>query len=262
MACLDNERVRQFCVAAQIVSVDEKVDTAISETLRLCRHAIRASAAPIPASSLISTPTVSRLICEASLHSFGFPKVQSQEMDKIMRDIVWQNMGKFFYMTLGSMVVFTGIGLGLAVAAGPLGAIALAAGCLMAMPTTARVVISCACDIILILEHAFNLGSRYVGPAEIEAAARDQKSKTQIIHGQVEKLIPLYGISMSLQISKLRVGMLDIINEHRSRQGQKTNSLTELEDTADEDKRLSIGLSRQSTTVPPLSQQTTLQEPL
>ena len=95
-----------------------------------------------------------------------------------MRDVVWQNMGKFFYMTLGSMVVFTGITLGLAVAAGPLGAIALAAGCLMAMPTTARVVISCAYNIILILEHAFNLGSRYVGPTKIEAAARDHKSKT------------------------------------------------------------------------------------
>lgn len=177
-----------------------------------------------------------------------------------MRDIVWQNMGKFFYMTLGSMVVFTGIAFGLAIAAGPLGAIALAAGCLMAMPTTARVVISCACDIILILEHAFNLGSRYVGPTEIEAAARDHKSKTQIIHNQVEKLIPLYGISMSLQISKLRVGMHEIINEHRSRQGQKANSLAELEGTADEDMRLSLGFSRQSTIAPPLSQQTTIQE--
>ena len=183
-------------------------------------------------------------------------------MDEIMRDVVWQNVGKLFYMTLGSMVVFTGIALGLVVAAGSLGIIALAAGCLMAMPTTARVVVSCACDIILILEHAFNLGSRYVGPAEIEAAARDHKSKTQIIHGQVEKLIPLYGISMSLQISKLRVGMHEIINEHRSRQGQKTNSLAEIEGTADEDRRLSLGFPRQSTIVPPFSQQTTIQESL
>ena len=173
-----------------------------------------------------------------------------------MRDVVWQNMGKFFYTTLGSMVVFTG----LTVAAGPLGVIALAAGCLMAMPTTARVVISCACDIILILEHAFNLGSRYVGPAEIEAAARDYKSKTQIIHGQVDKLIPLYAISMSLQNSKLRVGMHEIINEHRSRQGQKANNLAELEGTADEDTRLSLGFSQQSTIAPPFSQQTTHQE--
>ena len=102
-----------------------------------------------------STSVVST--CEASLHSFGFPKVQSQEMDKIMRNIVSQNLGDFFYMTLGSMVVFTGITFGLAIAAGPLGAIALAAACLMAMPTTARVVTSCACDIILILEHAFDL---------------------------------------------------------------------------------------------------------
>ena len=251
--CLDNERVRQFCVAAQIISIDEKVDTAITETLRLCRHAIRASAAPIPASSMVSTPTVSRLICEASLHSFGFPKIQSQDMDKIMRDVVWQNMGKFFYVTLGSMVVYSGIAVGLTVAAGPLGIIALAAGCLMAMPTTARVVISCACDIILILEHAFTLGSRYVGPAEVEAAARDHKSRTHIIHGQVEKLIPLYGIKMSLQLSKLRVGMQEIIDEHRSKRDEKSGRLSELEVSADEDGQLSLSFSRQSTIALPFS---------
>jgi hypothetical protein len=72
--------------------VDQKINSAITECMRLGTHAIRTAAVPLPFSGIISTPTVSRLICEHVLQCFGFPKAAPAEIETIMTNVVMGNM--------------------------------------------------------------------------------------------------------------------------------------------------------------------------
>jgi hypothetical protein len=38
---ISDDRVRLFCVAAQVMDVEQKIDSAITETMRLATHAVR-----------------------------------------------------------------------------------------------------------------------------------------------------------------------------------------------------------------------------
>jgi hypothetical protein len=54
-----DERVRIFCVAAQVMDVEQKIDSAITECMRLGAHAIRTAMVPLPGSGMIA----SKLCC-------------------------------------------------------------------------------------------------------------------------------------------------------------------------------------------------------
>ena len=138
-----------------------------------------------------------------------------------MRKMVWQSMYKFLYSTVPilAMTITTGA------LAGPLVLIPRAVNSLISTPATARVVVSCSCDIILCLERAFSVSSEWVGSKEIKAAAEWYKVNLfDAVHQDVATLIPQYslrsgpmaGLRQSFQFSKLRVGMEAIIDRHRA----------------------------------------------
>ncbi|KAK6198433.1 Nonsense-mediated mRNA decay protein 5 [Pestalotiopsis sp. IQ-011] len=95
LGLIADERVRLFCVAAQVIDVDQKINSAITECMRLGTHAIRTAAVPLPFSGIITTPTVSRLICEHVLQCFGFPKAAPAEVEAIMTNVVMGNIRDF-----------------------------------------------------------------------------------------------------------------------------------------------------------------------
>ena len=221
LGCLKDDRVNFKLIGAQVCDVDQKVIIAITNTLRLCQHAIINAAVSIPGADIVGTPTIARLICDAALRSFGFPKVLSTDLEEIMRKIVWQSMYKFLYSTVPILAMtVTTVAL-----AGPLALIPMAVNSLISIPATARVVISCSCDIILCLERAFSVSSEWVGSKEIKAAAEWYKVNLfDTVHQEVATLIPQYslrsnpiaGLRQSFQFSKLRVGMETIIDRHRT----------------------------------------------
>ena len=193
--------------------MDQKVIIAITNTLRLCQHAIINAAVPIPGADIVVTPTIARLICDAALRSFGFSKVHSADLEVIMRSIVWQRMSTFFYKAVSILAMTVTAG----VFAGPLVLIHMAVNSLISIPETARVVVSCSCDIILCLERAFSVSSEWVGSKEIRAAAEWYKVNLfDTVHQEVAILIPQYSLRKNFQFSKLRVGMEAIINRHRT----------------------------------------------
>ena len=214
---MKDDRVIVKLIGAQVCDVDQKVIIAITETLRLCQHAIINAVISVPGADIVGTPTIARLICDAALRSFGFSKIRSTEMEKIMRQIVWQSMYKFFYRTVPILAMTVTA----TVFAGPLGLIPVALNSLISTPATARVVVACSCDIILCLERSFSVSNDWVGSKEVKAAAEWYKANLfDTVHQEVDALIPKYNpissLRESFQFSKLRIGMEAIIDRHRT----------------------------------------------
>lgn len=222
-----DERVRLFCVAAQVVDVDQKIHSAITECMRLGTHAIRTALVPLPFSGIIGTPTVSRILCEHVLQCFGFPKAMPEEVDEIMSRVVLGNLRQFMTVTVSQFVVVSGASIGIAMGTLGIGAIVGLVSCFLSTPPTARMILKCACDMILILERSFRYGGKYVSVKQIEDAAKQyvtidtrtfsgkQKKLQDHVHDEVDRLVPLKKVGVGFQFKKLRTGFERIVYENR-----------------------------------------------
>lgn len=222
-----DERVRLFCVAAQVMDVTQKIDSAITECMRLSTHAIRTAMVPLPFSGMIGTPTVSRIICEHVLQCFGFPKAAPEEIDEVMSRVVMGNLKSFMKVTLTQFGAVSLAAVGTAVPTLGIGILVGAIGCVLASPPTARMLFKCSCDMILILERSFRYQGKYVSVKQIEDAAVYYTTATtktfsgkevllqKHIHDEVDRLIPLKKLSVGFRFAKLRSGLQDIIYMNR-----------------------------------------------
>lgn len=222
-----DERVRIFCVAAQVVDVNKKIDSAITECMRLGTHAIRTAMVPLPFSGLIGTPTVSRIICEHVLQCFGFPKALPEEVEEIMSRIVTGNLRQFMTVTLAQFTVVSGASIGLAVGTAGIGLILGLAGCFLSTPPTARMLLKVATDMILILERSFRYNGKYVSVKQIEDAAKQytkimtttfggkEKQLQEHVHDEIDRLLPLKNLTIGFKFSKLRTGFEQIVYRNR-----------------------------------------------
>ncbi|KLP14040.1 uncharacterized protein LW94_2605 [Fusarium fujikuroi] len=222
-----DERVRLFCVAAQVVDVEQKINSAITECMRLGTHAIRTAAVPLPCTGLVGTPTVSRLICEHVLQCFGFPKAAPAEIEQIMSDIVMSNFKQYLRVSLSQFAAVSAISIGAAVPTMGIGFIVGAAGCLLGLPPTARMLLKCSCDMILILERSFRYDGKYVSIKQIEDAAKyyskttittfngKEKRLQQQVHDELDHLIPLKKVNIGFKFNKLRSSVEEIIYSNR-----------------------------------------------
>lgn len=224
-----DERVRLFCVAAQVVDVDQKIDSAISECMRLGTHAIRTSMVPLPFSGMVSTPTVSRIICEHVLLCFGFPKSVPDEVDEVMNRVVLGNLTKYLALSMAQFIVMAAVSSGLAVATFGVGSLAWLASPFLSAPLSARMVLKCSAKMILILERSFRYNGKYVSVRQIEDAAKqyvsidtkttpsDGKTKKlqEHVRDEIDRLVPLKKISVGFRFNKLRIGLKQIIYDNR-----------------------------------------------
>lgn len=172
LECLNNEELRVCVVGAQVCDVEQKIETAIEKSVRLYRDTmVTKSTAPIE--SIVAAPTMARLVCDVTLWAFGFGKVSEKESEEIMREVVWHNTDKFFYETLRILAVeVTTLAF-----LGPIALPIIAAETLLAVPRSVRVVVASACDVILILEHAFSVSGPGVWPAEFSGSANEYKAE-------------------------------------------------------------------------------------
>lgn len=223
-----DERVRLFCVAAQVVDVDKKIDSAITECMRLGTHAIRTAMVPLPFSGIVGTPTVSRIICEHVLLCFGFPKAVPDEVDEVMNRVVLGNLKKYLTLSLVQFVILATTSSTLAIPTlGAGSAVVWLASPFLSAPPSARMVLKCSAEMILILERSFRYNGKYVSVKQIEDAANQFVSidtttfggKTQklqaYVRDEIDRLIPLKKIAVGFRFNKLRTGLEHIIYTNR-----------------------------------------------
>jgi hypothetical protein len=209
------------------MDVEQKIDSALTECMRLGTHAIRTSMVPLPFSGMIGTPTVSRILCEHVLQCFGFPKAAPEEVEEIMSRVVMKNLRNFMKTSLTHFGAVSAITLGAAIPTLGIGSIVGVIGSIIATPPTARMLFKCACDMILILERSFRYQGKYVSVKQIEDAAvyyttttvttfaGKEKLLQTHVHAEVDRLIPLKKVSVGFKFNKLRTGLEEIIYQNR-----------------------------------------------
>ncbi|KAL0260710.1 hypothetical protein SLS55_004400 [Diplodia seriata] len=240
-----DDSIYKRLVAAQVCDVQPKIDSAIDDTVRLLGHAVRSTASPIPFTTGVVVPTVSRILCDKIIRCFGFPKISAEYVDGIMNKVVWSNLARFMLQTLSQDVVrFTGIAV--LNSAAVFGAPSLVPGLpLLDTPPAARMIVKCACDLILILQCAFQSGNKFITNEDIHSATIEYKAKRrsglggahesirEVVHEEINKLIPLRLSRQGAQIlsgsNKLRIRatMEEIIRDNAFRKEDSGRSQTD-----------------------------------
>jgi hypothetical protein len=140
---ISDDRVRLFCVAAQVVDVEQKIDSAITECMRLATHAVRTAMVPLPFSSAVGTPTVARILCEHMLLCFGFPKAMPDEVEEIVLKVLFGHLKAFMTVTMIEFVAVSAVTAGLIVGTMGAGGVVALSLCALAAPPTARMLFKC-----------------------------------------------------------------------------------------------------------------------
>ncbi|KAK1638557.1 hypothetical protein BDP81DRAFT_316147, partial [Colletotrichum phormii] len=208
MGSFNDSVISEAMCAAQIPDVEAKIDQAVEKTLKILRTAVAAASAGLGTGiiSSMTTPTLARILCrEIAQGCFGLPEASIAEMDTILASVVWKNLAPFMAQSLSQSVVIWG-GAVCLTAFTLVGGIPLAMGApLLEAPAAVRMVLKCACDLIIILERAYRSGGKTVTRDEVRlVAAAYMKSKVTVlkdgvqvegsrkraVHGEVNDLVP------------------------------------------------------------------------
>ncbi|KAK7436390.1 hypothetical protein Landi51_12567 [Colletotrichum acutatum] len=110
---------------------------------------------------------------------------------------------------------------------------------LLEAPSAARMVLKCACDLILVLERAYRNEGKAMSREEVERVAteytkskftvvddgpRIEKSRRRAVHGDINELVPMVstltvGAFQSTTITKYRKGLKQILVKYRLGEG-------------------------------------------
>jgi hypothetical protein len=223
LECLDNDRIRMLYVSAQVCDVDQKVDSAITETMRLYGHSTRTAAVPLQFSGMAGTATTALFLCKNILKCFGYRGLDSKLLYQILYDMLWASMDSHSLQVFSETVLsasevaaFTGVG----ATVGLLGFIVGTCAHLASISASARAILMCACDIILILERAFWYGEQPIGGNEIRSAVEEYGRKRGKVHEDVKNLVPMHGFVKSFKFTTIKLGIEKIIKTHRFQNGR------------------------------------------
>ncbi|KAF5492426.1 hypothetical protein CGCS363_v010566 [Colletotrichum siamense] len=232
--------VSEAMVVAQSLEVETKIDQAIERTLKLLRATVTASGIAVGPRviSAMTTPTISQMLCQEIAHgSFGIPKASIGDIDAVMTDVVWGNLAPFMALNLSQSFIIWGGAVCIHYTTA-VGGIPLALGApLLEAPAAVRMVLKCACDLILILDQAFRQCGRGVTKDSIRAIAavyvnsnigsltnviEAEKSRKRAVHCAVNDLVPwVSNKSLEVQSRKTlwiyREGVTRIIRDYKFR---------------------------------------------
>ncbi|KAK2774827.1 peptidoglycan binding domain protein [Colletotrichum kahawae] len=215
---------------------------AIEKTLKLLRATVAAAEIGLGTGvvSAMTTPTISKLLCQEIAHgSFGIPKASIGDINDVLSGVVWRNLAPFMAMSLSQSFIIWGGAICLTCTT-VVGGIPLALGApLLEAPAAVRMILKCACDLILILDQAFGQHGKGVTKENIKAVAaiylkskvkimKDgveiEKSRKRAVHGAVNDLVPWFSkrafeAYSRKTLPKYREGLRDILREYRFQPG-------------------------------------------
>ncbi|KAH7034861.1 uncharacterized protein B0I36DRAFT_84926 [Microdochium trichocladiopsis] len=214
-------------VAAQLVDVGEKINAAIEESVRLLNisNYTAMAGSTLIFGATVSTPTISHVLCHNVVKCFGLTDLKSEEIEKLADQVLWSNLGKFLRQNITTTVLLWGTAAGLTVASG-FGGIPFMAGIpFAAVPPAARMVLKCACDIILILTAIFDNKGKAVMRDDFEHASRSYSTKPAKnglsvrtrVHRDVDALIPTWTFKLHqpLKVTTMRTELRRMVRENR-----------------------------------------------
>ncbi|MCJ1378236.1 hypothetical protein MMC17_001333 [Xylographa soralifera] len=212
LKCFDSNQVRNRMVAINVINLDDKIDLAVSTTMRYYKHAVRWASVPIPGVGITTQLSIAYLICRAVVESFGFTNIDPPFVERIVTTIVLKNSKRATLMILGETLSLVGL-----IFAPFGGAVLSTVQALASVPATASAVLMCACDVILVLERAFHRGQKRIGPSDLERAAADyQSTSAEAVHAEAIELAGKIGkVWTAFQFARIGVGVEQILARYR-----------------------------------------------
>lgn len=232
---ISSEAVYSGAVAAQIVDMDLKIQLAVDETVRLLCAAVTTASvgSGLVFTSAVSTPSYSRILCSTIVRCYGLAAAKNhsreEEIDHLMHKVVWSNLAPFMAQTVTQTVLIWS-GVAALTLFTYFGGIPLAASApLLEAPAAARMIVKCACDLVIIIDRSFQFGGKQMTGAQIQRASMEYlqpppgpgefRSRRRQVHQEINDLIPTLS-SLSIKIhkksflSKLGDGIREIIAAH------------------------------------------------
>ncbi|KAL8884032.1 MAG: hypothetical protein Q9215_007834 [Flavoplaca cf. flavocitrina] len=216
MQNVKDEKLRLLYIATQTASMNLKIDAAVKEVMKVYTDVLGTSSTAglvVPIVSSKMRAASGMLVCSAIVQCFGLPSVSTQTVVEIMKNTIWEDAGD----NLVPVGVVAGIGIGLFGAP-----FFLAGGAMnfqMAVPATARLMLSLAGDLILILLRAFRITTtRCVGqPGEkdVALAARYYRAISADVHKAIFELVPKRNLLKSFRYEKVQMGLKRIVEKFK-----------------------------------------------
>jgi hypothetical protein len=202
-------------VAAQICNVDSKVEAAITEGIRLFKHGTRTSAVPLPLASIAAQASVGYFICSRLTDSFGYTGINRDVCFKAIEDSWMHNKASNLAQLAG------GVATTLLLATGPVGWLADVTITALAIPKTARALLMCITDVILIMERAFWYEPGTITDESIRRATIEYGVISAKVHQEVKESIQLFSFVKCFQTMQVKSDLGLIIEKYRHRPERK-----------------------------------------
>ena len=219
--CFDHEKVRWLYIAAQVRCIDLKVDLAVSKTMQIYKRTLKSAAAvaAIPLGNTANQVTVAVVICNAVVNAFGVPSVTAATVQHIVKNIVWDGIGRNFNLLMADVIATAGA-FGTLCFGGviPLFLVSAAVNMPLVIPATAQSLLMLSCDIILILVRAFkDCTHQCLGQPlkkDIEKAAVAYRPFATRVHQEIKELTDIFNIGKIFQAAKIQIDVQQIINKY------------------------------------------------
>jgi hypothetical protein len=107
-----HEQVRLMYVAAQVANIDVKIDCAVLEVMKIYRDVIGTAAGlgMIPGASTTNRTAAAISVCRAVAKCFGLPTVDPKTIWKIMKLIIWDDLGHNITTALAEGIAVVDLG--------------------------------------------------------------------------------------------------------------------------------------------------------
>lgn len=215
-------------MAAQVASIDMKIDCAIIETMRIYRQILVSTCTlgSIPTSATSNRTFAAISVCKAIVKCFGLPAINTNVVYQIVKCNLWDDLGHNVSVALAEVIaMFSLIG---TVALGGL-PVFLGSAVInlpLIVPATTRLMLMLASDLILILTLAFRkTACTCVGQPlvkDVERAATHYRPLSSKVHKEVMELVPKRNLAKSFRHNVVRLGLEKIL--HRYKEHLVTNA--------------------------------------
>ncbi|KAK1506578.1 uncharacterized protein CCOS01_16437 [Colletotrichum costaricense] len=217
--CFSHEKIRLLYIRAQVARLDLKVDLALESVMAIYKNVVRRSTltAGLPAATPVNRKLAAIKLCEAILSCFGIPGVDGKTAFDVYGRNIFDKEGNSIATATAEAIaavsaITTGIFLGI-----PFFLISAGSNVPLVVPTTARLILMLACDLILMFSRGFQEASGKCNTqpqlADLEKAAAAYQAHSPRVHKMVKALVP--GVSMCFRMDKIKLGIKEILQDSR-----------------------------------------------
>ena len=202
-----------LCTAAQVARIDLKVDLAVTKTMQIYKRILKSASgvSVVPLGNISYRVTVAVFVCKAVVNAFGVPSVTAATIQQIVKNVIWDDMGRNFSVFVADCIATVGVFGTLVLFGMP---VSLAAGAVtihIIIPATVDFLLILSRDVNLILIRAFkDCAQQCLGQPlkqDIEKAALAYRQFAKEVHQEIKDMDFKFSIIKVFRFAKIQFGV-------------------------------------------------------